>query len=294
MRRIFRSCITAFTLLLLNSCSTALFSSRGPVSLEQVWATDNTFRTPESVLVDRQSNVLYVSNINETSKDRKDGDGFISIMTPDGNIEQLHWVTGLNDPKGMALFNNVLYVADLDEIVAIATQTGSILGRYRAEKAQFLNDVTVDNNGTVYVSDSDRNRIYMFRNGSVTTLVENTRRNTRPNGLLYDSNRLLVAFSGSGGAKLYDLERREFNDWVEKIPTADGIARVSSNGYMVSNWNGEVYYVDQEGSRWKVLDTKSRNVHAADIAVDDDLQILYVPTFYDNRVVAYRISGAGI
>jgi sugar lactone lactonase YvrE len=164
------------SLLLLQGCSSGLFTANAPVTLQEAWASDNTLRTPESVLFDRERNVLYVSNMNESNREQKDGDGFISRLSPDGEVEQLYWVSGLNDPKGMALHNNVLYVADLDEIVAIATQTGSVLSRSKAEKAQNLNDVTADGEGNVYASDSQRGRIYLLRNGRVTNWLDDTRR----------------------------------------------------------------------------------------------------------------------
>ena len=274
--------------LLLPGCGGGLFTAKAPVTLRQAWASDNTLRTPESVVYDRERNVLYVSNINQMSKDRKDGDGFISRLSPKGEIEQLYWVSGLNDPKGMALHNNVLYVADLDEIVAIATQTGAVLSRHKADKAQMLNDVTVDDAGNVYVSDSEQGRIYLFRNGRVSSWLDNMKRE-KPNGLLYDNNRLIVASFNSGKLRFLDTERKEFTDWAEGIPSADGVTRVS-DGYLVLNWNGEVYYVNQAGKKWKVLDTKDKKISAADISYSEELQLLFVPTFFDNRVVAYTVS----
>ena len=276
------------TALSLQSCSGGLFSSKAPVSLTEVWATDNTLRTPESVVFDRERNVLYVSNINQTNRDRKDGDGFISRLSPKGDIEELYWVSGLNDPKGMVLQNNILYVADLDEIVAIATQTGAVLARHKADKAQMLNDVTIDNAGNVYVSDSQQGAIYLFRNGRVSHWLDTKRE--RPNGLLYDNNRLIVASNNTGKVRFLDTERKEFTDWTEKIPSADGIARISSDGYIVSNWNGELYYVDLNGRNWKLLDTKNKKINTADIFYSEEQGLLYVPTFYDNRVIAYRIT----
>ena len=276
------------TALALQGCSGGLFSSKGPVTLTEVWATDNTLRTPESVVFDRERNVLYVSNINESSKDRKDGDGFISRLSPNGDIEQLYWVSGLNDPKGLALHNNILYVADMDEIVAIATQTGAVLARHKADKAQMLNDVTVDDAGNVYVSDSQRGAIYLFRNGRVSHWLDTKRE--RPNGLLYDNNRLIVASFNTGKVRFLDTERKEFTDWTEKIPSADGITRISADGYVVSNWNGELYYVDMNGRNWKILDTKNKKINAADVFYSEEQGLLYVPTFFDNRVIAYRVA----
>lgn len=278
-----------FTFLLLQSCSNKLFNSKPPLTLTEAWATDNTLQTPESVLYDEARDVMYVSNINKMSGNSRDGDGFISTLTPDGQVQNLYWVTGLNDPKGMTLHNNVLYVSDVDEVVAISTQSGGVLGRYKAENAKFLNDVIVDNSGTIYVSDSETNAIYQFRNGRVTPWIENTK-NKSPNGLhIGADNKMVVAFMGDGKLNRLDTNSKEFSDYSEELPSADGIVQLKNGNYLVSNWNGEIYYVNEEGKNWKVLDTKGTKVNAADIAYSEETGLLYVPTFNDNRVVAYNV-----
>lgn len=270
----------------LTNCSSGLLSSKAPVELKEVWATDNTLRTPESALYDPARNTIYVTNINQKSGTKKDGDGFVSRLSREGEVEELYWVTGLNDPKGMALHNNVLYVADVDEIVAIATQSGGVLGRYKADGATFLNDVVVDASGNVLVTDSDQRVIYQLRNGRVSTWLDKLPKD-RPNGLYLDGNRMLVAFDGE--ARFLDPETKKFSDWTEGIKSGDGIAKLN-NGFLVSSWDGEVYFVNDEGKNWRILNTKDKNINAADISYSDRLDLLLIPTFNDNRLVAYRVS----
>ena len=288
MRITFYSFLTAFILFASTGCS-RLFTSKPPVTLTQAWASENSLKTPESVVFDPQRNVLYVTNLNQKGNGRKDGDGFVSILTPQGAIQQLFWTTGLNDPKGIALHNNVLYVADMDEIVAIATQSGAVLGKYKAENAQDLNDVTIDQSGNVYVSDSETKRIYMLSNGRVSTWLENTD-NEKPNGLLHEENRMIVTLMSNGTVHFLDPERKKFNKWVDEIPHADGIAADGRGGYFISSWNGEIYYIDQKNKKFKLLDTKEQKMNTADISYSQQQQLLFVPTFYDNRVVAYRVG----
>ncbi|NDK57449.1 SMP-30/gluconolactonase/LRE family protein [Pontibacter fetidus] len=287
MRLILRYTFVLFIVAALQGCGAAN-TPKGPVELKQVWATDNTLRTPESVLYDPEQRVLYVSNINQ-SKDPKDGDGFISKLNLQGQIEELYWVTSLNNPKGMALHNNVLYVSDVDEVITIAAQTGAILGRYKAEGAEFLNDVAADAEGNVYISDMGKNTIYQLRNGRMTEWLGNTK-DEQPNGLYYEGNRLVVAFMGNGEVRFLDPETKKFEDLTDKIPNADGIAKAGTEGYFISNWDGEVYYVNQKGKKWKVLDTKDKNLNAADITYSNETKLLYIPTFRGNSVVAYSVS----
>lgn len=288
MRLLLKNACFVILLLGLNSCIGRLFSSRAPVELEQAWASDNTFRTPESVIHDPTRNTIYVSNINKQSGTRKDGDGFISRLSTTGEVEELYWVSGLNDPKGTALHNNVLYVADVDEIVAISTQSGSVLGKYRAENARDLNGITVDNDGTVFVTDSEQRRIYQLRNGRVSTWLDNTKRE-KPNGIYKEGNRMIVAFMNSGKVRFLDPETQNFTDWTDGIKSADGIAEAGDGNYLVSSWDGEIYYVNSDGKNWSLLDTQGQNMNTADISYADRLGVLLVPTFKDNRVVAYRV-----
>ncbi|MFD2998901.1 SMP-30/gluconolactonase/LRE family protein [Pontibacter toksunensis] len=288
MRILLKNACFTLLLLSLNSCAGRLFSSKAPVELVQAWASDNTLRTPESVVHDPARNTIYVSNINKASGTRKDGDGFISRLSTTGEIEELYWVSGLNDPKGTALHNNVLYVADVDEIVAISTQSGAVLGKYKADKATNLNGITVDDDGTVFVTDSDEKNIYQLRNGRVSTWIDNTRREN-PNGIYKDGNRMIVAFKNSGKVRFLNPETKKFTDWTDGIKSADGIAESGDGNYLVSSWDGEIFYVNDQGKNWSVLNTQGQNMNTADINYADRLGMLLVPTFKDNRVIAYKV-----
>ncbi|MDX5345797.1 MAG: gluconolaconase, partial [Hymenobacteraceae bacterium] len=205
-----------------------------------------------------------------------------------GTVEQLFWVSGLNDPKGMALYNGVLYVADINQVVAIASQTGSVIARYEAEGAQGLNDITVDESGNLYISDKEGKKIYQLRNGRLSLWLDNTQ-GQEPNGLVAENNQLLTNFSTNGTVKKIDLNNKTVTDWLNGIPSADGLVSDGRGNYFISNWNGEIYYATGLGNIWLVLGTKDQKINSADIGMSTRDQTLFVPTFFDNRVVAYRI-----
>ena len=121
------------------------------------WELDG-LSNPESVIYDPKLNHLYVSNVNGSGVE-KDGNGFISIVSLDGKMVQEKWVAGLNAPKGLALHGRTLYVADIDELVTININNGSIINKFKVNDAKFLNDVTASKNGDIYVSDMFLNRI---------------------------------------------------------------------------------------------------------------------------------------
>ena len=133
-------------------------------SLEQLWSTDSIIRTPESVLLDKANDILYVAQIDGEGGE-KDGKGGVGKLGTDGKVIDLDWVTGLNAPKGMAMHNGKLFVADLTEMVEIDMATGKVLRKIPVEGSEFLNDVTVDANGDVFVSDSNTKQITMIKDG---------------------------------------------------------------------------------------------------------------------------------
>lgn len=260
------------------------------ISLVEAWATDTVMRTPESVLYDEARDVIYVANINTFTRDGKDRDGFIAKLSPEGEVVELEWVTGLNDPKGMGVHENTLYVTDIDEIVAIDIESGEIQEKYAIAGASFLNDITVGDDGSVYATDSDNDNIHVLSGGEVSTWLSDTTLQ-RPNGLLMEGNQLLLASAGGGFFAPIDPASKKIGaPWVTEIPSADGIAKDEKGNYIVSCWVGEIYYVTSDGTSQKLLDTKAQEINSADIDYAIEHQLLLVPTFNDNRVVAYTLN----
>ncbi|WKN46148.1 gluconolaconase [Tunicatimonas pelagia] len=261
------------------------------VDFQEQWATDTVLRTPESVLYDEVTDMIFVANIGAFNKDSKDGDGFISVLAPDGIVDELNWVEGLNDPKGMGVFDGKLYVSDLDEVVEISIADAEILNKYPIEGATFLNDITINGQGQVYVSDSDNDKIHMIEGGQPMVWLEDSTLQ-RPNGLLADGNQMLLASAGGGFLAPIDLDSKQVQDtWLEGIPSADGIIKTPNGDYIVSTWQGEVHYVAAEsGQTIKLLDTKAEEINAADIGYIPQQNLLLVPTFRDHRVVAYKVT----
>ena len=100
-----------------------------------------------------RQNELYVSLIDGKGNE-KDGKGGVAILNKDGSIKTLNWISGLNAPKGLGIYKNKLYVADLTDVVIIDTKAGKVLKSIAIPGAIFLNDITIDSKGTVYVSDT--------------------------------------------------------------------------------------------------------------------------------------------
>lgn len=255
--------------------------------LTLLWKSDTTLRVPESVLFDSKSNKLYVSSI-EGKSDAKDGNGFISILSTDGKIENLKWAAGLDAPKGMALVKNTLVVADLTAVVLLDAKTGKTIKKIEIEGAQFLNDAAALDNGDVVISDSGTGRIHLIKDQKASLYFESQELN-RVNGLLAIKEGLYVADAGTGIN--YKLSKdKKLTKFTETSAGADGIVQVGKDGFIVSSWGGEIYFVAADGKATKMLDTKEQKLNTADIAFDEKTSTLFVPTFFGNTVMAYRFE----
>jgi hypothetical protein len=101
---------------------------------------------------------------------------------------------------------------------------------------------------------------------------------------------LYVADAGSGIN--YKLSKQKvLTKYTETAPGADGIVDAGAKCFVVSSWGGEIYFVDENAKATKLLDTKEQKLNSADIDYNRKEQVIYVPTFYGNAVMAYALEG---
>jgi hypothetical protein len=131
-------------------------------ALEKIWESDTTLAIPESVLFDKT--VLYVALIDGQGWDA-DGKGGIAKLDLNGKVLNAAWVTGLNAPKGMGIWDKKLFVADISEVAVITLATGKVESKIAIEGATGLNDITIDKKGIVYVSDSRLGNVHKITKG---------------------------------------------------------------------------------------------------------------------------------
>lgn len=251
--------------------------------LEKVWQSTADLKTPESALYDQEKDVIYVSNINGDPA-QKDGNGFISILNPDGSAKNLEWIKGLNAPKGLAIFKGKLYVADVDQLVEIDIAKGTISAKYDAPGAVFLNDVTACMNGMIFVSDTRTAKIHVLNEGKFTVWMEGKPFET-PNGLMAEKGKLLV---GDNNIYEVDIQTKKVTTLIEDAGGVDGLEKNNEGDFVFSNWPGRIF-IHKNGKTIKLLDTTEQKLNTADIDYDLKHDLILVPTFFDNHIVAYKI-----
>jgi len=169
--------------------------------------------------------------------------------------------------------------------VAIDIKSGQITKRVKIEGAKFLNDVAADAKGSVYVSDSQTKQVHKIDNGKSTVYLANLQ---GPNGVLVYNKDIYVLDNGTMNKVGKGKSLEKLAEGLEGH--TDGIENVEGNDFIVSGWEGVIYYVKADGSHEKLLDTRDQKINAADIGYDAKKKIVYVPTFFKNSVVAYQLQ----
>ncbi len=259
------------------------FQGTAQHSLQKLWQTDTVLQIPESVLYDAGKQVLYTSLING-SGNAKDGIGGVAKVAPDGKIIDTNWITGLNAPKGLGKYKNTLYAADLDEVVVIDISQGKVKKKIPIPGASFLNDITVDKNGIVYVSDTRKNKVFRIEHDQPTVYIDSVK---GPNGLLAIDKDLYVLASGT--LLKYDAQKQATQLATGMEKSTDGLVMIAPGEFIVTAWIGVIYYVSN-GNVQELLSVKADKVNTADAEYNAAEKILYVPTFNHKNIMAFRVQ----
>jgi len=259
-------------------------------TIEPQWASGKIFKIPESVLYDEENDCLYVSNINGNPGE-KDGNGFISKLKTDGTIIELHLIDGLDAPKGSAVWNGKLYVSDIDKLVKIDISQRKMIQRIPIKGAVFLNDVAADNFGNIYISDSSgkHGAVYKY-DGEEASLWLGSDKVKSPNGLFCTDDTLFIGNGGTGQILSASLRDKSIKISAEVGSNIDGLIGLSADEFLVSDWTGTTSIVNSQNEKTVLLETTDKNINAADLSFVPSEQLVIIPTFNDDRVIAYKLN----
>lgn len=279
----------------------ASIAAAGAVSAGEMtvaWETPETLSGPESAIYHAGSDVIFISNVNGQPNE-KDGNGFISTLSPDGTVIKADWLTGLDAPKGLALNGNMLYVSDIDVLVEIDVESAEITNRYEAEGAQFLNDVAIDADSNVYVSDMMTNIVHRLSDGKIEPWLESADLEN-PNGLLVDGDQLIVGSWGKmtdgfatevpGHLKTVSLADQSIQSLGDgsAVGNLDGVEPDGKGNYYVTDWMaGKLLHIMPSGESMELLDLGQGS---ADHTIMADQGLIIIPMMNNNKVVAYKIG----
>jgi sugar lactone lactonase YvrE len=260
-------------------------------SIVFAWETPEDFLVPESVIYDPAADAIYVSNYDAYNPSLGAGKQSISRVGPDGTVIDLEWATGLNNPTGMALLGEKLFVAERAGVAEIDTRTGEVIAHHALPGPGFPNDTAIGPDGTIYVSDSRKHLIYRGKDGEFEEWV-GAPGIASPNGLHVFGGSLLVGNNGDNSVKAVDLSTGEVATFVRLGEgNIDGLTDDGRGNVLISHWEGKIYRVSPSGEVERLLDTSVPGNSIADFGFIPDEGLLLVPTFLGNNLTAYKITG---
>lgn len=253
----------------------------------------------ESVVYDEKRNVLYVS----VQGEKVPGDGSIAKVSIEGKILDLNFISGLNNPKGIALDGDKLYVSDVTELVEVDLKKAKVSKKYAGLKSKFLNDVAVDAEGNVYVSDMHNSSIYKLSKAKKQKSFKlwfESAEFENPNGLLVVDGDMYVAAWGrytddnpggspKGGVFKFDLGTKV----IERVTAGplghlDGIQVFDKKTFLITDWlDGKVFLVAKNGFTKEILDTEQS---VGDHVYLPNKNLMILPMNKQNKLMFYSVK----
>jgi sugar lactone lactonase YvrE len=256
---------------------------------EKLWETDEVYKGPESVAYDSERGFLYVSNYTEGVKTGGFyGQHCISKANLNGEIIKFDWIGGLTTPTGICISNNKLYIVERFGVVVYDLEADKVAGKIYIKTTNFLNDITVDPAGNIYVSESDTNVLYRISDGKVEKWMD-SEAVSRPNGVLYDNGNLIVGVNSDNYLKAVDVSTKKVSNIAELGPgIIDGIKKCG-DGYLVSHYLGNLYFIQSSGRVRELINTRNEEINIADFEYIPDRNLVVIPALKDNKLLGFSI-----
>ncbi|WP_417578618.1 hypothetical protein [Pelagibacterium sp.] len=260
----------------------------------EIWRLDG-LQTPESAIYDRANGVIIVGNMVAMGADAGE-DGFLSLVSSRGEMIEVNWATGFQDPRGMAIVDDKLFVADNMGFHIVSLADGSPIETVVLEGAAFPNDVTADDEGNVYISDMFGQTIWRYADGAASIWLGPDDALSFPNGLLAHDGEIII---GSMGADMGD----DFTfgtpgglysapvDGSEVIPiegatgigAIDGVAIIGGTILFNDNPTGAIYVLE-DGQAIEIA-----NVGAGGADISNFDSIVLVPQLQQGALIALQL-----
>ena len=280
----------------LAACATGTSTAGTTTTSSKPFFVRTGFVAPEAVRYDPDQDIYFVGNWGTGSASATDNNGYISRMKPDGQIENMRFIAGgtnsvvLHAPRGMFIVGDTLWVADADAVRGFHRRTGAKLANvdFSGLDRGFLNDVAADATGTVYVTDTGRNKLYRVTGGP--TLVVADSMLGGPNGITWDAanNRfIIVPYGGAHAIRAWVPGTTTMTDvGTSSGAKFDGVEVLPGGRVLVASQADTSLHLFSAGSGHTIIHTIGP---PADIAVDTKRNRVAVPVVALNHVEIYEL-----
>jgi SMP-30/Gluconolactonase/LRE-like region len=287
--------VPAPLLALLAACASA--PAVPPVTEPTRLATVDGFVQPEAVRYDPQQDVYFVANFGEGAPGVRDTNGFISRMRPDGTIESLRWIAGksngvtLHAPLGMTIVGDTLWVVDAGAVRGFDRRTGAPLRTVDLTGLDvgFLNDIAAGPDGTLYVTDTPKDRVYRVRGDAAIAIGDSAL--GRPNGITWDAagrRFIVVSYGGTHAIRSWTPEAANLTEIGTSSAGArfDGVEVLPGGRVLVASQADSSLHLFENGTGRAIAKISGP---PADIAVDTRRNRVAVPIIRLNRVELWQL-----
>jgi gluconolactonase len=240
-------------------------------------------KQPESVAIGPGGKV-YVS---ETGEYEKANDGYISVLEG-GKLRR--FATGLDDPHGIKWYQDHLFVSDNMGFVWRIDSQGAVERFVDAtdfpRKITNFNDLEIDGDGNLYVSDSGDwegggGAIYRItQDKKITTVItqDDDVKVVSPNGLLMDgSDKLLEVDYTTGILFRVDLKGRSMEKVAAGFGASDGLVRDAAGRLIITDFAGHRIFVLSKPDAKPVEIVVKGVESSADLGISPDGKSLIIP-----------------
>ena len=162
-----------------------------PPAASVTWSLTGDFKSPESATISQKHGAVFVSNVNGYEKN---GAGFISRLSLNGDLLELTWLDGVNAPTGLKAVGDTLWAVDFDRLLEIDIPTARLVAAYPAPDSNpLLNDVAVGPQGSVFVTGSESNTVYRLIDGTLQSWLRDDELLRFANGIMVTDDAVVVA-----------------------------------------------------------------------------------------------------
>jgi hypothetical protein len=195
-------------------------------------ASAQSYNSPESVEFDYANNRWFIANhTGHTIITRSSATGALGTFVS----------TGLTSgPHGLEIVNDTLYACDGTRIRAYNVSTGANIFSKVITGSSFLNGITHDAAGNLYITDYSGNKIYKFRTASRTFTTFVGSGLSSPNGIIYDgANNRCVFVQWTGAFRAVSLADSSVTTLLTSgLSSCDGITMDAAGNWFISSWGG--------------------------------------------------------
>ncbi|OJJ16990.1 hypothetical protein BKI52_30195 [marine bacterium AO1-C] len=266
------------------------FNDTEPPVIEKIWQISKGLEFPESVVYDKENNVLYVSNYKRFVRNGSSyADCSISKVGLNGQIIDKNWIPNLSSPTGLFLKDGLLYIVERFGIAIYDIKNDKMKARHRIKHNFLINDITVDNENNMYVTEAGNNTLYRIKENKVTSWIKSDSIGDA-NGISFIDDKIYIGVNKDGFLKSIDTKTKQIsNVYHLGKGNIDGIKK-RGNQLLISLYEKGMRLIDENGEIIEFANTASTGLHCADFEYIPHKDMIIVPSLFDNTLTAYKFK----